>query len=62
MKKAIFRTKIYCDSENYTSQNGEVVEIVEEYKYRDEIRYTILFSNGAKVINIMSEELEFIEE
>lgn len=59
--RAKFFTKIVNKNEDYTSHNGEIVEILECNKGRDVCwdRYTIKFNDGTIVGNIMSSELDF---
>lgn len=57
--KAIFNTKIVAENEDYSEHNGELVEIIDEIKYKNETRYKIKFEDDTIVTNIMSTELDF---
>ena len=56
--KVIFNTKI--TDPDYTSHNGEEVEIIEVNKGKDiySDRYTVRFKNGMVAENVMSCEIE----
>lgn len=59
--QAKFFTKIVNPEENYTSHNGEIVEIIDFQKGKDVYcdRYTVRFNDGSIASNIMSCELDF---
>ena len=61
MNRAKFFTKIVNPEENYTSHNGESVEIIDFQKGKDIYwdRYTVKFNDGSIASNIMSCELDF---
>ena len=61
MSRAKFFTKIVNPEENYTSHNGEIVEIIDFQKGKDIYcdRYTVKFNDGSIASNIMSCELDF---
>lgn len=61
MRRAKFFTKIVNPKEDYTSHNGEIVEIIDFQKGKDIYcdRYTIKFRDGSIAGNIMSSELDF---
>lgn len=56
---ARFETKIVAVGEDYSSHNGELVEIIDRKEYNGETRYTIMFKNGEMADNIMNCELDF---
>ena len=61
--KAIFNTKIIASGQDYSSHNGEEVEIVSKQKGKDiySDRYTVRFGDGTVMGGIMGCELTIKE-